>query len=112
MHNRQRMRISNSHAVQHLLQQKYNHIWLKAHTKFKDRVVCQDHKYYALDLWNLYDGLCFDSKGFLWAIQVKTNAWAKAKPIIDFQKVYKIKCIVLNVKKVGSRWKVFERLYD
>ena len=111
MHNRQRMRISNGHAIQYLLEQKYNHIWLKAHGKFKDRIVCQDTKYYALDLWNLYDGLCFDPKGFLWAIQIKTNAWAKAKPIIDFQKDHKIKCIVLNVKKIGSRWKVFERLY-
>ena len=111
MHNRQRMRISNGHAIQHLLQQEYSHIWLKAHTKFKDRIVCKDSKYYALDLWNLYDGLCFDTEGFLWAIQVKTNAWAKAKPIIDFQKDHKINCIVLNVKKIGSRWKVFERLY-
>jgi len=105
------MRISNGHATKYLLQQEYNHIWLKAHTKFKDTVVCKNHKYRALDLFNLFDGLCFDSKGFLWAIQVKTNAWAKASDIIDFQKDHRIKSIVLNVKKQGSRWNVFERKY-
>ena len=112
MHNRQRMRISNGHATKYLLQRGYNHIWLKAHTKFKDKVQCQDTRYYALDLWNLYDGLCFDTKGILWAIQIKTNAWAKASDIITFQKDHKIKPIVLNVKKEGSRWKVFERKYE
>ena len=111
MNPRQRMRVSNGHATKYLLQQKYNHIWLKAHTRFKDKVQCQDVRYYALDLWNLYDGLCFDSKGVLWAIQIKTNAWAKASDIIEFQKDHKIKCIVLNVKKQGSRWYVHERKY-
>lgn len=106
------MRISNGHATKFLLKNGYNQIWLKAHTKFKDRVQCQDSRYYALDLWNLFDGLCFDSKGYLWAIQIKTNAWAKASEIIDFQKNYKIKSIVLNVKKSGSRWKVLERKYE
>lgn len=106
------MRISNGHATKFLLKNGYNQIWLKAHTKFKDRVQCQDSRYYALDLWNLFDGLCFDSKGYLWAIQIKTNAWAKASDIVDFQKSYKIKSIVLNVKKSGSRWKVLERKYE
>lgn len=106
------MRISNGHATKFLLKNGYNQIWLKAHTKFKDRVQCQDSRYYALDLWNLFDGLCFDSEGYLWAIQIKTNAWAKASEIIDFQKNYKIKSIVLNVKKSGSRWKVLERKYE
>lgn len=106
------MRISNGHATKFLLKNGYNQIWLKAHTKFKDKVQCQDSRYYALDLWNLFDGLCFDSKGYLWAIQIKTNAWAKASEIIDFQKNYKIKSIVLNVKKSGSRWKVLERKYE
>ena len=106
------MRISNGHATKFLLKNGYNQIWLKAHTKFKDRVQCQDSRYYALDLWNLFDGLCFDSKGYLWAIQIKTNAWAKASDIVDFQKNYKIKSIVLNVKKSGSRWKVLERKYE
>ena len=106
------MRISNGHATKFLLKNGYNQIWLKAHTKFKDKVQCQDSRYYALDLWNLFDGLCFDSKGYLWAIQIKTNAWAKASDIVDFQKNYKIKSIVLNVKKSGSRWKVLERKYE
>ena len=112
MHNRQRMRISNGHAIKYLLKHGYDHIWLKAHTKFKDKVQCQDSRYYALDLWNLYDGLCFDSKGNIWAIQIKTNAWAKASEIIEFQKNHKIKSLVLNVKKDGSRWKVLQRLYE
>ena len=106
------MRISSGHATKYLLQRGFDNIWLKAHTKFKDKVQCQDTRYYALDLWNLYDGLCFDTKGVLWAIQIKTNAWAKASDIIKFQKDHKIKCIVLNVKKQGSRWKVYERIYQ
>ena len=106
------MRISNGHATKYLLQRGFDNIWLKPHTRFKDKVQCQTTRYYALDLWNLYDGLCFDTKGVLWAIQIKTNAWAKASDIITFQKDHKIKCIVLNVKKEGSRWKVFERKYE
>ncbi len=84
MNPRQRMRFSNRKAVNYLLSKGYDDIWLKPHGRRHDLVYTQGEWYRALDLWNLFDGICFDKDGNAIFIQIKTNAWAAEKPIKDF----------------------------
>ena len=84
MHNRQRMRFSNRKAVLWLLKNGYDDIWLKPHTKRTDLTYTQGEWYRVIDLWNLFDGICFDAEGNIILIQIKTNSWAKEEDIKDF----------------------------
>ena len=107
MHNRQRMRFSNRKAVLWLLKNGYDDVWLKAHTKRTDLTYTQGEWYRVIDLWNLFDGICFDEGGNIVLIQIKTNAWPPNKPILDFIADKKnVKVLAINVFKVGSRWDV------
>ena len=42
-----------------LLKNGYDEIWLKAHGRRQDLVYNRGEWYRALDLWNLFDGICF-----------------------------------------------------
>ena len=114
MHNRQRMRFSNRKAVLWLLKNGYDDVWLKPHTKRTDLTYTQGEWYRVIDLWNLFDGICFDKGGNLILIQVKTNAWASKQPIIDFlNDKHHLKVMVINVKRKGERtWEVLTRNYE
>jgi len=112
MNNRQRMRVSNRKAVLWLLKSGYDDIWLKPHTKRHDLIYNTGEWYRALDLWNLFDGICFDTDGNIILIQIKTNAWASKKPIEDFLSDKKnLKVLVINVK-YGKKWVVEMREYN
>ena len=112
MNPRQRMRFSNRKAVNYLLSKGYDDIWLKAHGRRHDLVYTQGEWYRALDLWNLFDGICFDKDGNAVFIQIKTNAWAAEKPIKDFicDKKHLI-VLSINVKGGGKKWDVNVREY-
>jgi len=125
MNNRQRMRASNKRAVDHLLKNGYDDIWLKPHSARNDMVYCQDRKYLATDLWNLFDGICFGedlievdetNRNKAYYIQIKTNAWAAEKPILKFLKTHSVNVIVINVtsklKICKGKYKVFVRNYQ
>jgi hypothetical protein len=125
MNNRERMRASNKLAVKHLLKNGYDEIWLKPHTARNDLVYCQDRKYLATDLWNLFDGICFGedlievdetNRNKAYYIQVKTNAWATEEPILKFLKTHSVNVIVINVtnklKSCKGKYKVFTREYQ
>lgn len=86
MNNRQRMYASNKLARQMLLKDGYDNIWFKRHTRRKDIIFTQKGNYLATDLWNLFDGICTGLDGKIVFFQVKTNAWAKMEPIIEFNK--------------------------
>jgi len=107
MNPRERMRFSNRKAVLWLLRNGYDDIWLKPHTRRHDLVYTSGEWYRALDLWNLFDGICFDEGGNIVLIQIKTNAWPPTKPILEFL-LHKmnLKVLAINVFKVGSRWDV------
>tara|TARA_R100000781_G_C4075550_1_gene125957 strand:+ start:615 stop:956 length:342 start_codon:yes stop_codon:yes gene_type:complete len=110
---RERMRFSNRKAVNYLLSKGYDDIWLKAHGRRQDLVYTQGDWYRALDLWNLFDGICFDSEGKIILLQIKTNAWAQEKPIKDF--LYdkdNLIALSINVKGSGKKWEVKVRQYD
>ena len=115
MNNRERMRASNKLAVKHLLANNFDDIWLKAHSARNDMVYCQDRKYLATDLWNLFDGICF-GKNRAYYIQVKTNSWAAEEPILKFLKTHSVNVIVVNVtnklKSCKGKYKVFTREYQ
>jgi hypothetical protein len=106
------MRFSNRKAVNYLLSKGYDDIWLKAHGRRHDLVYTQGEWYRALDLWNLFDGICFDKDGNAIFIQIKTNAWAAEKPIKDFicDKKHLI-VLSINVKGSGKKWDVNVREY-
>ena len=106
------MRSSNRKAVLHLLKLGYDEIWLKPHTRRQDLIYTIGEWYRAIDLWNLFDGVCFDSDGNLILLQIKTNAWAKEKPIKDFllDKNHLI-ALSLNVNRHENKWVVSAREY-
>ena len=105
------MRISNRKAVLHLLENGYDDIWLKPHGRRHDLVYNTGEWYRALDLWNLFDGICFDKVGNLILLQIKTNAWAKEQPIKDFLSD-KNNLIALSINvKYGKKWTINIREY-
>ena len=117
MNNRERMRASNKLVREWLLQNEYDQIWFKPHTKRTDVVFTQGGKYLATDLWNLFDGICLSTSGFIVFLQMKTNSWAKEKPLKDFVK--KINgCFILSfnvtnkLKGCNGKYKVFVRDYQ
>lgn len=117
MNNRMRMRASNKMVREWLLKNGYNDIWFKMHSKRNDLVFTQNGNYLASDLWNLFDGICIDPSGFIVFLQMKTNSWAKEKPIKDFVK--KVKgCFALSfnvtnkLKECRGHYKVFVRDYQ
>lgn len=107
------MRFSNRKAVNYLLEHGYDEIWLKAHTKRTDLTYTLGEWYRAMDLWNLFDGICFDRDGNIILIQIKTNAWAKGQDFIDFLSDKKhLKVLSINVKGKDRKWEVFTREYE
>ena len=112
MNPRQRMRSSNRKAVMWLLKNGYDDIWLKPHGRRQDLVYNRGEWYRALDLWNLFDGICFDEGGNTVFIQIKTNAWAAKTPITDFIKDKKnMNVLSINVNLKKGRWNVDVRTY-
>jgi hypothetical protein len=113
MNNRQRMRFSNRKVVLWLLKNGYDQVWLKAHTKRHDLIYAFTGWYRAIDLWNLFDGICFDGNGNICLLQIKTNSWAAADPIEKFLNDKKnLKVLVFNVKGKLKTWEVLKREYD
>jgi len=109
------MRSSNRKVVLYLLERGYTEIWLKTHGRRHD-LVYKDNTgnswYRALDLWNLFDGICLDPWGNLVFLQLKTNAWAKEEPLLAWtKKVKNSKVMSFNVKysTTFKKWDVLER---
>ena len=106
------MRFSNRKAVIWLLEHGYVNVWLQPGTRRHDLVYSGGEWYRALDLWNLFDGICFDEEGTVVFIQIKTNAWPPTQPIFDFmRRKHDIKVLCINVFKKKSRWDVKIRAY-
>ena len=114
MNPRERMRQSNRKAVMWLLKNNYDEIWLKPHTRRADLVYTRGEWYRALDLWNLFDGICFDDNDNVVFIQIKTNAWAPEKPLISFANTHKsVRVMSINVKQnKEKKWEVLYREYS
>ena len=117
MNPRQRMRASNKLVREFLLKSGHDQIWFKAHTKFHDTIYTQDGKYNALDLWNLFDGICFDRYNQIVFLQMKTNGWAKDQPLLDFVEKYD-HCRILSInvnntlKRQNGKYEVRVRAFE
>ena len=111
MNTRQRMRVSNRKAVHWLLSNGYDDIWLKPLGRRHDLVYTTGVWYRALDLWNLFDGICFDKGGNIILIQIKTNAWASKKRVEEFLSDKKNLIILIINVKYGKSWTVNIREY-
>ena len=109
------MRESNRKAVLYLLDRSFSDIWLKAHTRHHDLIYSTKKNWYrCIDLWNLFDGICLDPFKNLVFLQLKTNAWAKEQPMLDWtKKVKHSKIISINVKYSTTlkSWTVLLRTY-
>lgn len=104
---RDRMRLSNTRVRKWLLYHKFDQIFFKMHIRKQDTIFTQKGNYKALDLWNLFDGICFDENNRIAFFQVKTNAWAKEKPMLEFHKKYGLQILSFNVKKgTDGKWSV------
>ena len=112
MNPRERMRASNQRAIKWLLDNGYDEIWLKQHGQRQDKVYRSNGvHYFALDLWNQYDGACW-KEGELYFLAIKTNAWQSERNMRSWlQDKFGIHAIAINVKKVGKRFKVLPRIY-
>ena len=116
MNNRERMRASNLLVRRYLLENNFDQIWFKPHSKRSDLVFTQKGNYLATDLWNLFDGICFTEFGGIVFLQMKTNSWAKEKPIMEFlARTHDLRVMSFNVtnknKESKGHWKVFVRKY-
>ena len=116
MHVRERMRYSNKLAVAWMLANGFDQIWLKRHVRRHDFHYTQKGNYVALDLWNLFDGICW-YRGRTVYIQIKTNGWADEKAIMAWLETKASNTIVLVInvkkkpKKQGRGWVVKNRFY-
>lgn len=116
------MRASNKLAREWLLSNGFDEIWFKRHTRKPDRfytkdlhlvkergIMVQRPYYYGIDLWNLFDGICFDTETHsVVFFQVKTNNWPNPKAYKQF-KYLSIVILFINVKKVKNKWVVETR---
>lgn len=75
---------ANAKAVQWLYKNGFTDVYLKPHGRFDK------------DIYELFDGICFSPDGTLVFIQVKSNAWPKEEPIIEFLKGKKVMAIAIN----------------
>lgn len=110
------MRASNKLVREWLLSNGYDEIWFKPHGKRNDYVFTQKGSYMSQDIWNLFDGICIDKNGFVTFLQMKTNSWAKEKPIKDC--INKIRCgyalsfnVTNKLKECKNHYKLFVRDY-
>lgn len=108
---------TNKNVREWLLKEGYDEIWFKPHGKRSDYVFTHKGNYLATDLWNLFDGICFSEIGNIYFLQMKTNAWAKEKPIQDFVDSHNnVRVLSFNVtnKLVAckGKYKLFMRSYS
>lgn len=98
-----------------LLRNGYDEIWFKPHGKRNDYVFTQKGNYMAQDIWNLFDGICISPSGHITFLQMKTNAWAKAKPFYDFRRKAESDILSFNVTnklaECKGKYRVFVREY-
>jgi len=108
------MRVSNRKAISYLMNKRdFDQVWLKAHTKFHDLVYSTEGNYKALDIFNLWDGIGLHDNS-VYFLQLKTNAWPKEQPIIDWCTKYNAKAMAINVKLINDEpeeWDVWIREY-
>ena len=110
------MRNTNRLCREWLIQNNYDYIWFKPHmdtrkNKFKEIYYTKQGNFYQTDLYNLFDGICFDVNGILTFIQTTTTKWHPEGPYQKFMSGKKgFKILMLRARKVKHRWTVETKL--
>lgn len=98
-----------------LINNGYDYIWLKAHTdarnnRFKETYLTKDGVFFSRDIYNLFDGICFDPEGVLTFIQLSTTNYHPEPPYHKFLEGKKgFKILMLRAKK-RKKWTVETKL--
>lgn len=109
---RDTMRNTNRMAQEWLLQNGYDYIWLKPHmdgrkNRHKETYLTTRGRFYQTDLYNLFDGICFDKTGRTVFLQLSTN---KFHPVLRYEKFFSDKfdtyCLMLAAFKAGRTWEI------
>lgn len=102
---RSQMQESNRQARKFLFAEGFDAIWMKSHTD--SRRGGSDYYYLSLDqkakqctdVFNLFDGCCYDADGQFWWVQIKTDQWPPEEPIKNFMIGKSTNIMAINVKK-------------
>ena len=87
MNRRQRMYHTNMLAKKWLLEHDFDHIWFKPHAdtrKKKETYTAKSGTHYQTDLYNLFDGLCFDNTGRVVFLQMSTGRFHPVQKYDEF----------------------------
>ena len=111
MSRRDTMRNTNRLCREWLMKNGYDYIWLKPHydsrkKMFKDFFYTREKgKIFSQDIFNLFDGICFDSVGYLVFLQLSTTNYHKVEPYLEFLKDKKgFRVLMLRAVKKANRW--------
>ncbi|GEM_PF-5555103 len=104
MNKRKQMLTSNSKALEYLLSNDFDQIYLKPHRdtrkKFNHEFIhTKEGKYQITDFFNLFDGFCYDVSGLFYWIQIKTDNWANENEIKKFFTSRYGRVLSINVRK-------------
>lgn len=111
-----RMYQTNKMCKDWLVKNGYDYIWLKPHidarnARFKETYLTKDGVFYARDIYNLFDGICFDPQGILTFIQLSTTNYHPEKPYLEFIQDKKgFKIMMLRARKKSRKWIVETKL--
>jgi hypothetical protein len=112
MNRRKTMYNTNRLAREWLFRNGYDLIWLKPHLdarkkKFKDFYHTRQGTFYATDIYNLFDGMCFDSTGQITMLQISTTNFHSEEPYAKFMEGKKgFKILLIKAVKKGRSWLV------
>ena len=112
MNRRDRMYETNKKAKKWLLDHEFDYIWFKPHhdsrkKKHKETYTTKQGVFYQTDLYNLFDGICFDNAGNVVFLQMSTGKFHPVKKYEDFfmdkDSCY---CVLLCAVKNKNRWEI------
>lgn len=112
MNRRQRMYATNKYARDWLIENGYDMIWLKRHedlrkAKNQETYYTKSGNYFMTDIYNLFDGMCFDSNGTLTLLQISTTSFHKKEPYQQFMQGKKgFVILLIKVVNLKGGWTV------
>ena len=82
--NRKAFGDSNKAAIKWLHVRGFRDVILATHCRHHDMWYNPGKIERCMDYWNHWDGMCFDSEGNLWFIQIKTSNWPSDEFLLNW----------------------------
>lgn len=105
---RNTMRNTNRLCRQWLLEHNYDYVWLKPHMDTrrsrKDVYYTKEGVFFQTDIYNLFDGICYDPQGNLVYLQLSTTKYHSEEPYRKFFSNKIGKCLMMRAVKKKNRW--------